>query len=189
MNGESLSDVAEEREVHAAIAAMLDEVWVGGEVVVLSVFEDEDAVGLQQSCFEDETRYLGQSFESVGRIGKDDVELLMATFQKAENVASYEYMIFDGKRFHALSDESGMIAVGLNAYYLTATARQQFERNAARAREKVESCGAVEVDIAVKHIEKVFLGEVGCGPGFERSGYVEVSAFVFSCDYSHPCSA
>ena len=36
----------EQREVHAAILAMLDEMGMLGEIVVLAVLEDEDAAGL-----------------------------------------------------------------------------------------------------------------------------------------------
>ena len=65
--------IPEYREVHAAVGAVLHEMRVGGEVVLLSVLEDEDATGLQQSPLEDEGRYRRQFGEGVGRVGEDEV--------------------------------------------------------------------------------------------------------------------
>jgi hypothetical protein len=39
--------LSEQREVHAAIAAVLHKVWMAGEVVVFAVFKDKQSVGFQ----------------------------------------------------------------------------------------------------------------------------------------------
>ena len=52
--------------------------WVGGEVVVLAMFEDEDAFGSKDVLLEYEVGYLGQFLEGIGRVGEDKVELLSA---------------------------------------------------------------------------------------------------------------
>ena len=50
--------------------------WVGGEVVVLAMFEDEDAFGSEDVLLEYEVGYLWQFLQRVGRVGKDKVKLL-----------------------------------------------------------------------------------------------------------------
>ena len=67
-----------QREIHAAILAMLHEVGMLREIVVLAVLEDEDALRLQQAMLEDEIGNSGQLLQGIGRVGKDEVELLVA---------------------------------------------------------------------------------------------------------------
>ncbi len=67
---------------------MLHKVGVAGEVVVFAMFEDEDTLGLEQAFLEDETRNLGQLFQGIGRIGKDEVELLFARLDEAKGIAA-----------------------------------------------------------------------------------------------------
>ena len=80
-----------------------------------------------------------------------------------------------------------VVTVGLNAYHRSTASRQKFKRYTASTREEVESRGTVKVDIAVKDIEYVFLGKVGCRPCLERFRYVEMTTFVYSGYYSHCC--
>ena len=82
-------------------------------------------------------------------------------------------------------DKPVMVAVGLDADYVAAAPREQFERDAARAGEQVEGSGAFEVDIPREHIEDVLLGEVGRGPCLECARYVEVTSLIFSGDDAH----
>ena len=56
--------------------------------MVFAMFEDEDTLGLEQAFLEDETRNLGQLFQGIGRIGKDEVELLFARLDEAKGIAS-----------------------------------------------------------------------------------------------------
>ena len=64
----------EEGEVDGAVGAELLERGEGGEVVVLSVFEDEDAVGGKPFLAQDEGWELVEVSQSVGRVGEDQVE-------------------------------------------------------------------------------------------------------------------
>ena len=57
---------------------MLNEMWMGCEVVVLAMFEDEDAFGSKDLLLEYEVGNLGQFLQRVGRVGKDKVKLLSA---------------------------------------------------------------------------------------------------------------
>ena len=80
-----------------------------GEVVVLAMFEDEDASLVEQVAFEDEPGYLGQFLESIRRVGKDEVELLMTALQEAEHVATDEQVALIAQLLEALSYEVGMV--------------------------------------------------------------------------------
>ena len=57
---------------------MLDEMRMGGEVVILAMLEDEDAIRGEDALVEDKVGDLRQLLESIGRVGKDEVELLTA---------------------------------------------------------------------------------------------------------------
>ena len=57
---------------------MLDKAGMGGEVVVLAMFEDEDAFGSEDVLLEYEVGYLWQFLQRIGRVGEDEVELLAA---------------------------------------------------------------------------------------------------------------
>ena len=58
------------------------------EVVVFAVLKDEDAALFQQCFLEDEVRDCGQLLQRIGRVGKDEVELLMTTLDEAEYITS-----------------------------------------------------------------------------------------------------
>ena len=161
----------EDGEVDASVGSVLDETGRLAEVVLLAMLEDEDAVGLQQAALQHEVGNPGQRFQRVGRVGEDEVELLVAALDEPE----------------ALADETGMVAVGLYADHLAASSRQKFQADAARAGEEVERMGALEVEIARHDVEDVLFGKVGGGPGFERSWDVEMASLVFPGDDSHVC--
>ena len=57
---------------------MLDETGMSGEVILLSMLENEDSSLLKQVFGKHEVGNLGQTFQRVWRIGKDNVELLSA---------------------------------------------------------------------------------------------------------------
>ena len=67
---------------------MFHEVWIVGEVMVLAVLEDEDAVVFQQPAFEDEAGDGGQFLEGIGGIGEDEIILLLAGLDIAEGIAA-----------------------------------------------------------------------------------------------------
>ena len=67
---------AEDGEIDAAVLAVFQEVGVLGEIVVLAVFEDEDAVGFEQSALDNEIGKGRNFLQGVWWIGKDEVELL-----------------------------------------------------------------------------------------------------------------
>ena len=159
---------------------MLDEAGMGGEIVILAVLEDEDAAFPEDAFFEDEVGNLGQFLQGVGRVGKDEVELLAAGLDETEHVATQREGLGVGIQFlQAVADEAVVVAVLLDADHLAAAAGEEFERDAARAGEEVEGGGSVEVDVAGEHVEDVLLGKVGGWPRLERARNLKVASLVF----------
>ena len=144
---------SEEREIDAAVLAVLQKMGVLGEIVVLAVFEDKDAIGFEQSAIEDEVGQRGEFLEGVGRIGKNEVELLMAGLDESEDISAECYHIGDsppvirfathrgdsplcgGEFFQTVLDEAVVVAVEFYADDAAAATRQKFKGNAARAGE------------------------------------------------------
>ena len=70
---------------------MFGKVGMGGEIVVRAVFKDEHATFLQKTFFKDQIRYRREFLQGVGRIGEDEVILLFARLDVAEDVSSKRY--------------------------------------------------------------------------------------------------
>ena len=69
-----------------------------------------------------------------------------------------------------------------------AAARQEFERNAACACEKIEGTGGgIEVDVVVvqEDVEEAFLGKVSGRTRLERRRHVEPLVLIFAADDAH----
>ena len=168
---------------------MLNKVGMLREIVVLAVLEDEDALRLQQAMLEDEVGNGGQLLQGIGRVGKDEVELLVAGLNVAEDIGAktlnIERLSLPFQLFNALQDEAVMVAVLLYADHLGTASRQELKRDAARAGEEVKGCSTIKVDVAHQHIEDILLGKVCRWPRLESAGDVEMTTFVFTSDDSH----
>lgn len=175
----------EQREVDAAVGAVLYEARHIREIVMLAVLEDEQTAGAQHALAKDELRYGGQRGQSVRRVGEDEVVLLLARLDEAEHVATDEDVVLRAELRHALADERRMVAVHLHAHNRSAAAREQFERDAARTSEEIERLCAIHIDVAVNHVEDILFGEVRCRTSLERARNIKVAPFIFSCYYTH----
>ena len=164
---------------------MFDKVGVLREVVVLAVLKDKDAVRRQQTLLEDDVRDGGQFLQRVWRVGKDNVELLVARLQKAEDVAANRDDALCSQFLQTLLDETVVLTVKLYTDDRFTSARKQFQRDAARAGKEVQGSSTVEVDILRQHIEDILLGKVRGRPCLEGTWNVEVAALVSSCDDAH----
>ena len=149
------------------------------------MFKDEDAIFCKQIVAKNKVWYLRKVLKGVWRIGKDEVELQVTTFQELEDIARNQVASLVPQFLQTLTDEAGMVAVFLHTYHLLATAREQFKRDAACAREEVEGCGIFEIHVASYYIEYVLLGKIGCRSCLESAWHVEMTAFVLSCYYAH----
>ena len=67
---------------------MFHKVRMPGEVVVLAVLKYEDAVGSKEVVGEDEIGNLWKFLQGVGRVGKDEVKLLMTALDQAEDIGA-----------------------------------------------------------------------------------------------------
>lgn len=85
----------EEREVHFAIVSMLPEVRMLFELVFARMLEDEDAVVVEDIAGEDDVGQLRQVLKGVGRVGKDDVESFVGTFQEVEDIGADSMEVVD----------------------------------------------------------------------------------------------
>lgn len=70
--------LSEYGEVDAAVLAVLYEAGVLGEVVVFAMLKDEDSVLGKEVLLEDEVGDGGKFTQCVWRVGKNEVELLLA---------------------------------------------------------------------------------------------------------------
>ena len=103
--------------------------------MVFAMFKHEDAVLLQDSFFKHKVWNLGQVLQGIGRVGKDKVELLVTTLDKAEDIGTQGNTTVVAQLFDALADEAMVVTVHLDADHLLATTRHEFQGNTACARE------------------------------------------------------
>ena len=179
--------------------------------MVFAVFEDKDAIRLQQVFLEDERRDGRQFLQCIGRVGKDKVELLFTALDKLKRIAPDRHHLFKHlgtvlfcltrlrgvavkqrrtvpgclKFLQTLLDEAVMVAVGLDADYTAAAPREQFERDAARTREEIQCRRILEVEIAREHVEDVLFGEVGRRPRLKRAWDIEMPSLIFPSNDPH----
>lgn len=78
-----------------------------------------------------------------------------------------------------------MLSIFLHTYHLRATTRQQFKRDAPCTSKKIEGRQAIEIKIAIEHIEDIFFGKIGSGPCLERVRHIEMPSFILSCYDAH----
>ena len=72
---------------------MLQESWMVGEIVVLAMLENEDALFVEKIAIEYEVWNLGKLLQCVWRIGKDEIELLLAGLQKTEYITTNQNIL------------------------------------------------------------------------------------------------
>lgn len=120
------ASLSEQREIDTAVGPVLHEMRMVGEVVVLAVFQNEYSFRLQKVFFENEVGQCGQLGQRIGRVGKNEVELLPAAFQKAEHVAPQGNACLCAQLLEAVGDEAVMVAVELDADHLPTAAWHQF---------------------------------------------------------------
>ena len=124
--------LSEYREVHASVTSMLQESWMLGEIIILAMFENEDAALVQKVTIQNEVWNLWEFLQSVRWIGKDEIKLLLAGSQEAEHIATNQKILVFAQLLETLADEVGVVAVCLYADDALATSGNEFQRDAAR---------------------------------------------------------
>ncbi len=149
---------------------MLQESWMVGEIVVLAMFENEDALFVEKIAIEYEVWNLGELLQCVWRIGKDEIELLLAGSQEAEYIAANQKIPVFAQFLETLADEVGMVAVGLYADYSAASTGYQFQRDAACAGKEVEGSGILEIDVICKTLKMFSFAKSVVGRALNERG-------------------
>ncbi len=171
--------------MHIAIVAVLDEVWVFSERVIFAMFENENSAFAQTIFCKNAIWNSGDFGHLVWRIGKNQIEHFVVYIEKAEHIAAIDAQVVDfevGSRFF---DEGDVPFAHLHTAHMQAAARHALETDASRARKKIECGGAIEIDVARKHIEKALFGEIGRWARRDIAWRREVSTAKFSTNYSH----
>ena len=175
-----------EGEVDTAVMAVLNETGMLGEVVVLAMLENQETAFAQKITFEYHVGKFGDFLQHIGRVCKDEVELLATLCHILEDIATDGQCCCFLQLVEKLFDEAMVACVEFHTDNPAAASANEFERNASGAGEKVEGSGAVaEVDIGLQDIEKVLLRKVCCGTCREGTWHFEMSATIFACDDTH----
>lgn len=147
----------------------------------------EQALRFQESVFEDQVRKFGQVRQCIRGIGEDKVELLLAAGKVFEYVRTNREATVRFHCLHYFLDESMVLPVFFYRYHPAASPAYQFDADTARTGEEVEGGEAffLKIQVALQHVEKVFLGKVGGGACLKVVGNVEPATFIDSADYSH----
>ena len=164
---------------------MLQESRMVGEIVVLAMLENEDALFVEKIAIEYEVWNLGELLQCVWRIGKDEIELLLACSQEAEYIATNQKILVFAQFLEALSDKVGMVAVSFYTDDTLAATGNQFQGDAACAGKEVEGCNILEVYVILQNIKDVLLCEIGGWSSLKRTGNVEMATLILSCYDSH----
>lgn len=176
---------AEETEMYGPVGAKFFEMWMGGEIVLLPVFENQDAVLFQQR--KSEVGKFFESVEGVGGIGEDEVEASACRNDEAKYIAADEQVIGagDGQFIGYFLDELLLRTSHLDAGDVLCPSAEEFERDAACPAEEVEADEPFEIHSVLKDVEESLLGQIGGRAGFQVAGSVETTAAVYAGDNFH----
>ena len=165
---------------------MLHEMQMLGEIIVFAVFKDKNAIFLQQLLFKNQVRNLWQLLQGVRRISKDEVKLLVATLDETEHITSNALNTLSCVQLiYTLLNKTMMVTIQFYTHHLSAATRQQFQRDAACAREKVKGRGTIEIDVTRQHVEDILLCKVRRRACLECARNIKMPTLIFPCDNSH----
>ena len=156
-----------------------------GKIVVLAMLENEDALFVEKIAIEYEVWNLRKLLQRVWRIGKDEIELLLAGSQEAEYIAANQKIPVFAQFLETLADEVGVVAVCLYADDALATSGNEFQRDAARTGKEVEGGCILKIDVTLQNIKDILLCKICCRPRLERTWNVEMATLILSCYDSH----
>ena len=164
---------------------MLQEVGAGAKVVILTMFQNEERMLTYKPRVHHAIGQFAQFGQSIGRVGKYEIEGLDRTLYEAQRIATHGRPGIVGERARTLLNEGIVATILLNRYHAWAAARKQFERDATCATEEVERTSVLKVEISTEHVEEILLGKVGRRTSLEGAGHFKVTTFIFSCNDTH----
>lgn len=168
---------------------MLCEVGELGEVIRAWVLYDDDAVALEESRAKDHLWEGSDLLQLVRWVGKDEVELRSSALRGLEVAEDIGLQDLQAPFLLQLAsdgaNEERVLPSLLERDHTATASGDELCRYAARPAEEVKGCGVLKVDIVLKDVEEVLLGEVCRGAGVEALGYVEAAALVLTSDNAH----
>ena len=153
--------------------------------MLIPVFQDEIAARMQQIQRKDLVRKPVQPVQGIGRIGKDQVELLVTDGQEIEDIVPHHGYGIQPQARSFLLDERGVLAGHLHAVHAPGPARSELEGDGTGAPEKVQHLEVLEFILVVQNVEQALLGKVRGGPGLVAGRRKDHFPFQFSADDSH----
>ena len=127
-----------ERKVHAAIDSFLSKMRMVFKRVLFAMFQNKEAAFFQYVVCEYLVGDSLQVWQFIGRVGKDEVELFPAALYVLEYIASYGKAFIGFHFLHHFTDEGIVFPVFFHADDLLASARHQFDADAACACKEVK---------------------------------------------------
>ena len=132
-----------EREIHAAILAVINETGMAGKVIPFSMLQNKKPIGQEHVALEHQVRNVVDVGQRVGWVGKDEVILLVARSKELKDIASNGEGGLVAQFLYKACDETIVQGVFLHANHTTATTREKFQRDASRTCKKVEGAGVL----------------------------------------------
>ena len=80
------------------------------------MLQHENSARFKQIAIENKLWQLAQFFQSIGRVSKNKIELLMATLDKMEHIAFYQYAVGLANPLHTFADKARMVTVGFHTH-------------------------------------------------------------------------
>ena len=166
--------------------AVFNETGVLGEVVVLAMLENQKSALAQKITLQYHIGKFRDFLQHIGRIRKDEVELLPALADVLEHIA----LNGDGRKILQLVDkllyELEMQRILLYAYDTGTSTGKQFKSDAASSCEQVKGNWFLfPINVGIQYVEEILLGKIGSGTCLECTGNIEMTSLVFTCYYTH----
>ena len=149
------------------------------------MLEDENTPVAKQIVFSHQVDDPFAAFQIIGGVGKNQVELLGATFQIEENIRLDRIEISASQHCGSLPDEVVVYWVDLYGRDASGASRGEFVADRTRSGEEVEYIALLEIDEVAQYVEQIFLGEIGRWPCAQVLGRIDRAPLVFPADYSH----
>ena len=111
---------------------------------------------------EDLVRNVRKPVNGIGRIRKDDVELLPSYLKEVKNIMPHYRQIVHSELHCLRLDEICMERQHFHTIYHGGTTGRKFVRNGTSTAKEVKNLQSFHLILVVKNIEKALLGEIRC---------------------------
>ena len=134
-----------------------------GEMDLLRMFDDGDAVFCQQVIVENGGGNVQDFVQVVGRVCENEVEFPAVQFLAGgEHVRLVNVYIGESQLSCRFLNESVMLVVGFNGNDFSGSSGGEFVADAAGSGKEVQGVNPFYVHVIGQYVEQVFFGEIGC---------------------------